>query len=301
MLDYSALAAVAAVVREGSFERAARTLGITSSAVSQRVRALEDRLGAVLLVRGQPCSPTEAGARLCAHVEQVRLLEGEVKAALPMLENAGGRGQGPPTVRLAVNADSLGTWFPPAGAAFAESTGALLDLVLDDEAHTADRLRSGEVLAAVTAEPAPVQGCRTRPLGALRYAATASPAFTRRHFSRGVDAESLGRAPMLRFDRRDRLQARWVRESLGIELAAPTHHAPSTQAFVDLALAGIGWCMNPLALVDGALADGRLVELLPGRRLDVPLYWQCARVGARLLKDLTRAVVATARERLVQT
>lgn len=300
MLDYPALAAVAAVVREGSFERAAAALGVTPSAVSQRVRALEDRLGAILVVRGQPCVATAVGAQVCAHVERVRLLEGEVLAAWPALENAGGRAEGPVAVRIAVNADSLGTWFPPAAAAFAEATGALLDLVLDDEAHTAGRLRSGEVLAAVTAEPTPVQGCRTRPLGALRYAATASPAFMRRHFPHGVDARSLARAPVLRFDRRDRLQARWAAEAFGIDLAAPAHQAPSTQAFVDLALAGLGWCMNPLSLVAPALADGRLVELLPGRRLDVPLHWQYARIGARLLEALTRTVVATARSGLVQ-
>ncbi len=300
MLDYPALAAIAAVIREGSFERAAAALGVTPSAVSQRVRALEERLGAVLVVRGQPCLPTPAGARICAHVERVRLLEGEVVAALPALESAGGEREGRVTVRMAVNADSLGTWFPPAAAAFAEATGALLDLVLDDEAHTADRLRSGEVLAAVTADPAPVQGCRTRPLGALRYAATASPAFVAQHFPRGVDAGGLALAPVLRFDRRDRLQARWMREAVGAELAAPTHQAPSTQAFVDLALAGLGWCMNPLSLVEDALAAGRLVELVPGQRLDVLLHWQHARVGARLLDALTRAVVDTARRRLVQ-
>lgn len=151
-----------------------------------------------------------------------------------------------------------------------------------------------------TAEPAPVQGCRTRPLGALRYAATASPAFVARHFPRGVDAGGLALAPVLRFDRRDRLQARWMCEAVGAELAAPTHQTPSTQAFVDLALAGLGWCMNPLSLVEDALAAGRLVELVPGRRLDVPLHWQHARVGARLLDALTRAVVDTARRRLVQ-
>ena len=156
MLDYPALAAVAAVVREGSFERAASVLGVTASAVSQRVRALEERLGAVLVVRSQPCTATATGARLCAHVERVRLLEGEMVTTLPTLASAASH-EGPPTVRVAVNADSLGAWFLPAVVAFAEQSGALVDLVLDAEEHTADRLRSGEVLAAVTADTAPVQ------------------------------------------------------------------------------------------------------------------------------------------------
>jgi LysR family transcriptional regulator, chromosome initiation inhibitor len=300
LLDYPSLAALAAVVREGGFERAAAALGVTPSAVSQRVRALEERLGAVLVVRGQPPVPTEAGAKLCAHVERVRLLEGELAAALPALADAGGRADGPVTLRVAVNADSLGSWFLPAAAAFAERSGALLDLVLDAEEHTADRLRSGEVLAAVTAEPVPVPGCRTRPLGALRYAATASPDFVRRRFPLGVDAAALARAPMLRFDRRDGLQARWARDALGAAPEAPVHWVPSTQGFVDAALAGLGWGMNPLPMVETHLGAGRLVELVPGRRLDVALHWQHARLGARLLDALTREVAAVARRRLVQ-
>jgi LysR family transcriptional regulator (chromosome initiation inhibitor) len=201
LLDYPSLAALAAVVREGGFERAASVLGVTPSAVSQRVRALEERLGAVLVVRSQPPVPTEAGARLCAHAERVRLLEGELAAVLPAIAGADGRRL---TLRVAVNADSLGSWFLPAAARFAERSGALLDLVLDDEGHTAERLRSGEVLAAVTTDPAPVQGCRTVALGALRYAATASPDFVRRHFPHrgGRRGARPGADPALRQARR---------------------------------------------------------------------------------------------------
>ena len=297
MLDYAALSALAAVVRQGSFERAAAALGVTPSAVSQRVRALEERVGVVLVLRGQPCLPTEAGAQLCAHVERVRLLEGEVAGLLPSLAGAGQ--DGPMTLRVAVNADSLGTWFMPAAAAFARDTGALLDFVLDAEEHTAGRLRGGEVLAAVTADPEPVQGCRTRPLGALRYVAAASPGGLRAWFPDGPTPGALAAAPVLRFDRRDALQARWAREVAGLDLAAPTHWLPSTRGFVDACLAGLGWGLHPVALVEGHLAAGRLVELAPGHRLDVPLHWQFARIGARALADLTRAVVAAARVSLV--
>ncbi|WP_237214451.1 LysR family transcriptional regulator ArgP [Falsiroseomonas oryziterrae] len=297
MLDYASLAALAAVVREGGFERAAATLGVTASAVSQRVRALEERVGCVLVVRGQPPVPTPAGARLCAHAERVHLLEGELAAALPGI---GGDAPGTPTtLRVAVNADSLGSWFLPAAARFAERTGALLDLVIDDEGHTAERLRSGEVLAAVTTDPAPVQGCRITALGVLRYAAVASPAFLRRHCPEGVTAQSLARMPVLRFDRRDALQARWAEDAFGITLGAPAHWVPSTQGFLDGALAGLGWCMNPLMLVEPHIGAGRLVELRPGRRLDVALHWQHARLGARLLDALTTEVVAAARASLV--
>src|SRR4051812_27619739 len=242
MLDYASLAAVAAVAREGSFDKAAALLGVTPSAVSQRVKGLEERVGAILLTRGVPCRPTDIGAKLCAHVEQVRLLEGEVIRDLPGLA-------GPTlmssTVRVAVNADSVSTWFPEAAAQFAAETGAMLDLVLEDEAHTADRLRSGEVLAAVTADPSPVSGCKTYPLGAIEYVAVASPAFIARFFAAGVGAESLQTAPILRFDRRDQLQARWAREAWGVAISPPTHWAPSTPGMLDMTLAGLGWATTP--------------------------------------------------------
>jgi LysR family transcriptional regulator (chromosome initiation inhibitor) len=292
MLDYPGLAALAAVVREGGFDRAAAALGVTPSAVSQRIRALEERMGAVLVARGSPPRATDAGARLCAHLERVRLLEADLAAA------SGGAAAPAPTLRIAVNADSFGTWFPAAAAAFAGATGALVDIALDDEGHTADRLRAGEVLGAVTADPGPAPGCRVRPLGAMDYAAVASPGFAARWFPAGADAAALARAPMLRFDGRDDLQARWMRAATGAAVPAPTHWIPATQGFVDCALAGLGWGMSPVALVRGHLAAGRLVEPVPGVRIAVRLFWQHARLGSALLDRLTREVRAAARRGL---
>lgn len=291
MLDYAALAAVAAVAREGSFEKAAAVLGVTPSAVSQRVKGLEERVGAILLTRGNPCRPTDVGAKLCAHVEQVRLLETEVVATLPSLAGSTPERS---TVRVAVNSDSVSTWFPQAAALFASESDEMLDLVLEDEAHTADRLRSGEVLAAVTADPTPVSGCKTYPLGALDYAAVASSAFVARFFPDGVDAQSLQAAPILRFDRRDELQARWVLEAWGVAISPPTHWAPSTPGMLRMTLAGLGWATTPVALAKPHLANGELVELSPGQRISVMLYWQRTRLSAKLLDRLTQAIRTTA-------
>ncbi|MDB5101447.1 MAG: ArgP/LysG family DNA-binding transcriptional regulator [Cyanobacteria bacterium RYN_339] len=288
MLDYPALAALAAVVREGSFERAADKLHITPSAVSQRVRGFEERLGTVLVVRGQPCTPTELGRSLCAHYDRVQLLEAELEPAL-QLQAA------PITLKLAVNADSLATWFPAAGAAFAARSGICLDLVLDDEAHTAERLRSGEVLAAVTSDAEPVQGCKTLRLGGMTYLACGSPAYVQRHFADGVSADALAHAPYLRFDRRDRLQARWAREAHGIDLNGPVHWVPSAMGFLDMALAGLAWGLQPRSLVRPHLAGGRLIELAPAHPVEVQLYWTVARIHATSLQALTDAVLEAAK------
>jgi LysR family transcriptional regulator (chromosome initiation inhibitor) len=287
MLDYPALAAVAAVVREGSFERAADTLGITPSAVSQRVRGLEERLGTVLIVRAQPCEPTETGRALCAHFDQVRLLEADLS---PLLTPQFRKGEAPLTLKIAVNSDSLATWFPEAAAAFVEATGTLLDLIIDDEAHTADRLRSGEVAAVITSDPEPIQGCSTIELGSLRYRACASPTFIARHFAGGVDAQSLATAPSLRFDRRDAVQSRWAAEFHGAKLSARTHWVPSALGFLDFATRGIGWGLHPEPLALPPIASGILQELPPGKPLDVQLYWTVTRIQAGSLRALTDAV-----------
>lgn len=297
-LEYPALAALAAVVREGSFERAAVVLNVTPSAVSQRVKALEERTGAVLVVRGQPCTPTAVGARLCAHFDRVRLLESDVVALLPRLSSE--PLSGAVTISVAVNGDSLSTWFPAAAAAFARQSDALLDLTLTGEEQTADRLRSGEVIAAVTSDPLPVQGCRTIYLGALRYVAVAESDLYDRCFGDGVNELSLACTPILRTDRHDALQARWASEILSAVHLPPTHWVPSAQGFVDLILAGLGWGMVPQLIADRYIKSGLLVALQPARVLDVNLYWQYSRLFARALHELNRAVISASRGALVR-
>lgn len=287
MFDYAHLEALVAVLRTGSFEQAARRIGVTPSAISQRVRLLEERVGSVLVVRGQPCTATETGQRLSRHAEEVALLE---RSLGDDLAPTSGRGANP-TIRIAVNADSLATWFVPAMAAVPDR---LFDLVLDDQEHSAEWLRRGEVRAAVSGSAQPVQGCDGRPLGRLRYIATASPAFMRRWFPDGVTVQALSLAPALTFNAKDTLQARWSAAYVGDGIVPPTHWLPSSQAFVDAALAGIGWGLNPEHLVAGAIADGRLVPLLPDAPYDVPLHWHWSRSVAAALGSLNRAVMEAA-------
>lgn len=296
MLDYAALSALAAVVREGSFERAARALNVTPSAISQRIRLLEERMGGALVVRAQPCRATELGLRLCQHIDRVRLLEQELREALPALAP-----EGPVRVTLpvAVNADSLATWFAPALAAFAAEAPVLMDVAVDDQDHTGEWLRSGRVLAAVTAVARPVVGCNSRPLGAMRYRAVASPGFLACHFPGGVDAASLARAPSLLFNSKDELQARWANRRCHRHVELPHHRLPSPQAFVTAALAGMGWGLHPEALIATHLESGALLELVPGTPLDVPLHWQYARSASSLLEALTQRIVAAAKASLI--
>jgi len=306
MIDAAQLDALAAVLREGSFERAAQALHLTRSAVSQRVKLLEERVGHVLVRRGSPCTATAEGERVHRHALERQLAEHEMLLAL---RAEGGDGDGPVpdgapprTLAVAVNADTLATWFIAAIAPLATAGRALFDLQVEDQDHSAGLLRQGRVMAAVTADPQPVQGCVVRPLGAMRYRAIASPAFMDRWFggrAQGVTGAALARAPMLVYNRQDALQARFVRRIAHRALQPPVHWVPSSQGFVDAALAGLGWGMVPEAMIGPALARGELQDLAPGRPTDVPLYWQQWRLDVGLLRDLEQAVLAAAARALV--
>ena len=295
MLDYAALEALAAVVREGSFERAARRLHVTPSAVSQRIKQLEERVGQVLVQRGTPCTGTDAGRRLCLHVEQVALLENQLRRTNPdLLPDAPAPA---PTLKLAVNADSLSTWFMDTMAAFTAGGNELLDLRIDDQEHTGERLREGEVIAAVTATGTSIAGCNTWPLGTMRYVAAASPGFIAHHFALGVTAAALARAPVMTYDRKDRLQDQWMQaHGLASRAQAPRHFLPSNYGYVRACEVGMGWGMHPTVLIRRQLANGTLVELLPGSALDVPLYWAHPRSAQQALERLTQCVMAAARQ-----
>jgi LysR family transcriptional regulator (chromosome initiation inhibitor) len=296
MLDYSSLSALVAVVREGSFERAARALHVTPSAVSQRIRLLEERVGCALVVRGQPCQATDTGRRLCQHMDRVRLLEQELQGNFPALAPEGVTRVALP---IAVNADSLATWFTSALTAFAAEAPVLMDVAVDNEDHTTQWLRSGAVLAAVTATARPAVGCNSRALGAMRYVAAASPAFVERYFAQGVTAGSLAHAPSLVFNTQDELQARWVRRLCHRHVELPRHTLPSTQAFVEASLASMGWGLHPQSLIAPLLNRGALQVLVPDTPLDVPLYWQETRASSALLDGLSRAVMKAAQDSLM--
>jgi len=298
-MDYAGLRAVAMVVQTGSFEKAALALHVTPSAISQRVKQLEERLGAVLILRGNPCTATEKGEWVCRHMEHVGMLESGLFSQLPALLSSD-EVSSRVTLHIATNADSLGTWFLKAVSTFTHQSGFLLNVAVDDQDHTAEWLQRGRVLAAVTSLEKPVQGCRVTPLGFLRYHATASPTFIDRYFPKGGSETELAQAPALTFNQKDRLQQQWISQVFGASIVHPTHWLPSTQSFVDAALLGMGWGMNPALLVRNHLAEGRLVELVAGTPLDVPLFWQVNRLAADRLRSLTDAVVEVARRELVQ-
>ncbi|MFI9549055.1 LysR family transcriptional regulator ArgP [Streptomyces sp. NPDC052016] len=284
-----------AVVDEGTFDAAAAALHVTPSAVSQRVKALEQRTGRVLLLRTKPVRPTESGEIVVRFARQLARLERDTRAELGM------SGAGEPTrVTVAVNADSLATWFLLALTRVPREPQLCFELHREDETRTAELLREGLVMAAVTSSPDPVTGCSVHALGRMRYLAAAGPDFVARHLGDGPLHETLARAPVLTFDRRDDLQDTFVRglpRSSGG--AGPVRHAvPTSEGFLDAVVAGLGWGMVPEVQAGSLLRSGRLVSLAPDRPLDVPLYWQQWKLDSPALAAVAEAVTTTAVEAL---
>lgn len=285
------LEALVAIADHGSFEAAARALHVTASAVSQRIRALESVAGQVLVTRSAPCRPTDAGAAYVRLGRQTRLLYDEARLAADV------RSDHVVTLAVAVNADSLATWFRDVLSAAGEWDRIALRLRVEDQAYSAGMLRSGEVLAAVTSDPSPVQGCATEPLGVLRYGAAAAPRFVERwRRGRGMDWD---RMPVVVFNEKDDLQ----HEVLARRGATPrtVHQVPTSTDFHEAVRRGLGWCLVPEPQLLPDLAAGRLVRL-PGReqdnRVDVPLHWQRWRLDSPALARLTESVHAAARTHL---
>ena len=288
------LRTLAAVADEGTFERAARLLGITPSAVSQRIKALEAQVGRVLLTRSKPVRTTAPGDLVLRLARVTTRLAADTANELGIAD----AGAGFTTLPIAVNRDSLNTWFLPALARMPARHRVCFDLHTDDQEYS-DRLFAREaVLAAVTSVADPVPGCTVTRLGSMRYLPMASVDFVENYLPDGN--AGLRTAPVVQFDRKDSLQNAFLGTLFGEEYRLgrtrpPAHHVPSSADFRRAVELGLGWGMIPeLQLAEPT----SLVSLDAQAFLDVELYWQCWNVGSAALSALAKVVVRTAGELL---
>ena len=283
-LDPHQLAALAAAIELGSFDAAAEWLHVTPSAVSQRIKTLEQRVGQVLVVREKPCRPTAAGLPLMRLAAQTALLESEA------LAESAGRSAELTRIAIAVNADSMSTWFTAVLAGLAD---ILFDIRIEDQDHSARLLREGAVMGAVTTERMPVPGCRVQSLGVMRYLAVASAGYRERYLSGGFTREAVAAAPSIAWNRDDALQDTLVRKVFRREIGRPIHYVPTAEGFGAGVRAGLGWGMFPEQLAAPDLARGTFIQVTD-THLDVPLFWQCWKLDSRLIKTISDTVQAAA-------
>jgi LysR family transcriptional regulator (chromosome initiation inhibitor) len=298
--DPAALECLAAIVEEGGFERAARRLSITQSAVSQRLRALEAQVGTVLIVRSRPLKPTAAGQLLLKHTKQLRLLRADLERDMRELApSTAGSMREEERVAIAVNADSIATWALPALGPLALQ-GLPLEVIADDQDFTHEWLREGQVLGCVTTLKQALRGCKVVALGAMDYVAVASPGWAPLRRG-GLTAHNFRDVPFISFNRKDDMQSEFVARAFGLRRVGLRQiFVPSSEGQVRAVLAGWGVSVVPELLVRGLMEQGRLVDALPGTRLPIELYWHCWNLQSEVLDALTDALRGTAAQALAQ-
>ena len=292
-VDYDSIAILAAVVREGSFEAAAKSMNVSQSAVSQRIKQLEEKVGVVLVARGRPCLPTEAALHFCSHLDQVVLLQQELAGRMRNL--IGGEDAQAATIRIGVNNDSLATWFPSLIKRATQELGVRFDILPDDQEHTEGSLKSGDALAVITTLEPPVQGCRRISLGSMDYIAVASPELLQREFSKGVSLATLHDSTCIAFDRKDTIQDQWMTQCFGGTVPVSTHFVPSYEGYLACCLKGVGWGLVPRIAGAPYIKKGQLMELSAGQEVRVSLHWQASMQSSEILKRLGDMVLEEAR------
>ena len=293
-LDYRALAVLDAVASQGSFEKAALALGISQSAVSQRIKALEDAAGRLLIVRGQPAVPTGLGQRLVSHHRNVRLMEAALDIDM-------GHKVSMPEIALAVDAASLATWFPMSLQPLLSPPRCQLKVQLADQRLALHLVQEGSVFGSIAAaQEHPDQhanGPEVTALGKLRYVCVATPAFAGHWFGDGFSQEAARLAPAVISDQD--MMTGFLRGVLDLNGPYPHHTMPQSAATSECIHGSLAYGLMPQIQISNALAAGRLVDLAPGHHVDVALNWHAWNLDTPFTRALTEQIVATAQRFLL--
>jgi len=297
MLDRDQLETFATVAEQQSFERAAALLNVTRGAVSQRIKALEESLATILLLRDKPVMPTHAGEALLRHVKALRLLEA---SSLRELSTAADH-DGPVPLSIAVNADSLATWFPPLLRELFARRLVALEVVTDDQDHTSSRLLRGEVVGCISTDAKAAAGFLAKPLGAMEYRCYATPAFIAEFLADGLIVRNILRAPAVLFNRKDALHDEFLQRRFGMRIDRyPRHYLPSPSALLEGIAMGAGYGLVPSTQAQGLVQDGVLQELAPDDPVQVDLYWHHWEMEPPIAREITELIVGRAEQCLIQ-
>lgn len=294
MLDYKLIEAMAMVAREGGFEKAAKTLHITQSAVSQRLKLLEEYTGQILIARTTPPRTTAAGRKLLKHYLKVKRLEDDLTGEMEKPADKQFT-----SISVGLNADSLATWFPDAIRTFLIEEFVLLDIRVDDQDQTHRLLKDGDVMGCISTQEKPLQGCRIEFLGQMTYHMFAAPEFANEWFPNGLTIADASHAPAILYNRKDDLHNKLLKQALGVVPdSIPINYVPSIEKFLDFIVMGVGYGMMPLQQCSPFVQDGRLIDLVPDSKVPVKLYWHCWNLKSKLLEKLTQQLSKGAKKLL---
>lgn len=290
--DYKLLSALTEVIELQSFELAANKLFISQSAISQRIKSLEEYIGQPVLIRSQPIVLTTAGEQLVSHFKKVEQLEIELAPVL-----SPDKPLQPMKVSLAVNADSIATWFIQAVTPVLQSHLVELNLMIEHEERTLDKLRTGEAIGAVSVIEKPLKGYRSFRLGKMEYCLVANKTFKNKYFKDGVNRESLKMAPAISYDHKDDMHVRFIAKRFDLGASEYfCHRVRSSEAFVELAKQGVAYSLLPKLQIANELANGELVNLSPENELIETLYWHSWVLVKGINKKISQQIVKVGQE-----
>ncbi|PCH95291.1 MAG: ArgP/LysG family DNA-binding transcriptional regulator [Gammaproteobacteria bacterium] len=285
--DYKLLTALAAIIETQNFELAANKLCISQSAISQRIKLLEENIGQPILIRTQPITLTTIGEQLLSHYKKVQQLENELLPEL--LPN---KPKKPMKISLAVNADCLATWFIKALTPVLQEYLVELDLIIEHEERTLDKLRSGEAIGAVSVIEKPLKGYRSFKIGTMNYCLVSSKSFQQRYFKSGVTKSSLQMAPAISYDHKDDMHVRFIAKHFGLDASEYyCHSVRSSEAFVELAKQGVAYCLLPELQIKNELLSGELIKLCPENQLIETLYWHSWVLVKGINKKISQEII----------
>jgi len=286
-LDYKLIHALDTIINQQSFEKAAVSLHITQSAISQRIKQLEQIVAQPVLIRNHPLKATAIGQKLLVHFRQVRQLEYDLAGEL----NHQDQEKSIP-LSIAVNADTLAIWFIPALAPLLKEYPLVLDLQVADESRTQELFKRGEVFSAISSHNKSISGCKVQTIGCVDYILCASPAFQRKYFPEGINAKALKIAPGVEYDQRDTMDSGYLADNYGVQAGEyPCHTVRSSEAFVTMAIEGLAYCLIPHTQANDYLKAGQLIDLAPDNHLKQTLYWHSWILEKGLHKKVSEHIV----------
>lgn len=293
MLDCRGIEALYAVQELQSFEEAAKKLHVTQSAVSQRIKGLETYYGEPVLIRTLPYRPTELGKRLIGHFKRISLLEEDLER---QLETTGTL----PRISIALNRDSLETWFLDLLKETKLFRGVVLEVIADDQELTLDYLKKGLVSACLSTSEKEIKGCKVNALGEMEYLLVASPEFAKKHFAEGSPKECLRKAPAIKFDQNDQLHERYLEKFFHLNGKELNYSViPSVRGFKEFVLLGYGYALIPMIDIVSELKKKQLVQLYD-KVWKVPLYWHHWAVDSEFYRKFNADIIRHVKSKLLR-
>lgn len=293
-LDYKGLEALYTIQEMQSFEAAAKKLHITQSAISQRIKSLETYYGEPVLIRTFPYQPTELGKRLIGHFKRISLLEEELNKEIGKTESL-------QRIAIAINRDSLETWF----IEWIRKTDLLgsivLEVIADDQERTIDYLKNGLVAAALSTSEKEILGGKVQFVGNMEYVLTATPEFVEKHLAKG-NPKNLLTAPALKFDLNDQLHEKYLEKFFNLNGKEINYHVlPSVQGFKQMALSGFAYGLIPRIDIEKELQNKKLVEIYSDKIWKVPLYWHYWAIESKAYQKFNQEIIRFISQKLTQS